>query len=553
MGLIHVYGVSDIDFEKNGAGILSPTSASVSEEAGGAYELTLTQPIDPRGVWALLVPGNILKANVPKADIESAVVGENVDVWKVSSSSGAKVYAKPSAPQRLTYTYWDANSIVTNHDTYYPTMPYVGEGVKCTYRGNNQNYECTANIMNETAARVPPPSNAAWKEISNYTKGAAEVASLSQNTEFYLISEYSSSWLYIQTAKGVLGYIQKSQCVYVRTETVEQEDPRSISTQLFRVYDVTADGKRREVTVKARHVSYDLAGNLIKELALNGTEGAATLARIRDALLFDEECTLATNLDENDGTYTGDLSWKNPINALLDPDTGAVGVFKAKCIRDNWDIFINKNTKTDRGVRLSYGSNLLGVKWQRNTDDIINRVVPVATKANGDALMLPEYWVDSPIIDTYPVIKTQYMKFSQKVGGEDESGGTYTEASLQDYMRAKAQERFSVDDADKPRVEVTVDFVLLGTTEEYKQYKGLEKLCLYDMVTVRDPNIGLDLSLQVVAYTYDPILERFSSIKLGSAFEKRGRDVGGYNLQNGCVTYQKLSNDAITYIKGAVS
>ena len=164
MAVINVYGVGDIDYETNGAGILLAMDPKVHEVAGGLYELTLTHPVDPMGIWRLLVPGNILKCSVPAQGIESAITGENVDVYKVTEGAGASVYAKPSAPQRITYTAWDANSIITQHDTYYPTMPYVSEGVKVTYTPTGQNYQAIVNIMNESAARAAPPDNtAAWK------------------------------------------------------------------------------------------------------------------------------------------------------------------------------------------------------------------------------------------------------------------------------------------------------------------------------------------------------------------------------------------------------
>lgn len=554
MAVINVYGVGDIDYETNGAGILLAMDPKVHEVAGGLYELTLTHPVDPMGIWRLLVPGNILKCSVPAQGIESAITGENVDVYRVTEGAGASVYAKPSAPQRITYTAWDAESIIRQHDTYYPNKEYVSIGVNVTYTPTGQNYQCIVQIENEYAARVPPPNNtAAWKEIGNYTKGSAELAKLPQNEEFYLINEYSSSFLYIQTRRGIQGYIEASKVTYVRTETTEEMDARSVTRQLFRILEVQADSARKTVTVKTQHVSYDLAGNLVKDCAVKDVEAAVALARLRSSLLFDEECTLATNMDENDGLFTGDFSWKNPISALLDPDTGVAQNLKAKVIRDNWDIFVNRNDKTDRGIRFEYGKNLTGVTWKRDTSRIINRVVPVAQNADGTPLLLEETWVDSPILDSYPVIRTEYLKINEKVGGDDPDGNKWTAESLREYMRERAAQRFSKDDADKPVVEVTVNFILLGDTEEYRQYRKLERLSLYDTVRVYDPTIDLDLQLQLSEYEWDPAKERFTGAKLGSVFAQKGREVSGYNLVDGCIRYNKLSPDAIAAIKEAVT
>lgn len=539
MAVISVYGINDIDYEKNGAAVLLPTQAEISEEAGGLWEMSLSHPVDPKGIWSLLVPGSILKASVPGFTIENAISGENVDIYRARNNDTA-LRAKPIAPSSISYAAWSAG---TNYN--------IGDKVTITQSGRN--YQAQLDIRGE-ARGIPPPNNpTGWKEIANSTPGGTVLITLRAGQEFYLIENYNAYWLYVQTLSGISGYVQTSQAEYVRTEQVQDLPERNVKEQLFRIETVTADSGKKSITVKAKHVSYDLAGNLVTACAVKGSEAAVALSRIRAALLFDMDCTLATNLTEADGTYSCDFSWKNPINALLDPDTGIVDAFKAKCVRDNWDVFVLRNTRTDRGVRLTYGSNLTGVSWKRDSTKLINRVVPVAQKANGDELLLDDTWADSPILDSYPVIRTEYMKVNGKVGGEDESGGTWTEASLKDYMRAQAEKRFSVDDADKPLVELTVNFVLLGTTEEFKQYRQLERLNLYDTVRVTDPTINLDIELQVIGYGWDPVRERFNSIKLGSAFEKRGRQVHGYNLVDGCIRYNKLSPDTIVAIKEAMS
>lgn len=539
MALISVYGVNDTDYEKNGAAVLLPLSAQVTEEAGGSYEMQLSHPVDDMGIWSLLIPGNILKARVPGTTVENAFSGEDVDIYGVTSASAA-IRAKPIAPTAITYQLWSAG-----------TSYNIGD--KVTMSASRKNYQATLNIRGE-ARGIPPPENpSAWTEISNTTPGAATLYTPGVGEELYLVSAYSAYWLYVQTLSGIMGYIQTAYVSYLRTESTEDIPTREIDYQLFRIYEVTADSAKKTVTVKARHVSYDLAGNLVTACAVTGSEAAVALARIRAALLFDADCTLATDLIEDDGTYTCDFSWKNPINALLDPDTGIVDNFKAKLIRDNWDLFVLRNTDVNRGVRLSYGGNLTGVSWKRDSSKLINRVVPVAQTSSGGELLLEDTWVDSPIIESYPVIRSEYLKVQGKVGGDDESGGKWTEETLRAHMRELAEKRFSADEADKIMVEVTVSFVLLGTTEEYKQYRALERLCLYDTVRVSDPTINLEADLQMISYNWDPVNERYNSIKLGSAFEKRGKTVAGYNLVDGCIRYNKLSPDTITAIKEAVT
>ena len=538
--MINLYGLNDIDYTKNGKAVLKPTSCLVSEQAGGSYELNMVLPMDARGTYKMAELEDIVKVPVPVATIESAVVGENVDIYKVTTS-GSAIRAKPNAPARITYGYWNDGS------------PSIPAGTKVTYGPTMQNYQATQNIESPASFTPPPQNPAGWTAIANYTSGSPALVNPAVNEELYLISEYNAYWLYVQTHAGIQGYIQKSYVTYVRTETVEQVPERTVSEQLLRIYSLDEDTAKRQLNVRGRHVSYDLSGNLVQECAVTAAEPAVAIARMRAALLFETDGTIATNLTDDDGEFTGDFSWKNPVNALLDPDSGLVNYFKSKLLRDNWDIFLHKNTATNRGVYLRYGTNLRGVRWKRNNQKLINRVVPVATKANGDPLYLPNVWVDSPLIDTYRVIRTEYLKVDGKVGGDDGQGGTWTEAALLEHMEEVAERRFSVDNVDKNTVELSVDFTLVGDTDQYKQYNGLQKLFLYDSVTVMDPGDGIEYTIQVASYEWDCMHKRYTKMTLANVFDYGGRNVSGYNLVNGCIRPNKLSPDTITMLKEAIS
>lgn len=538
--MINLYTQNDLDYTKNGTAVLQPTECTVKEQAGGSYELSLRHPMDPRGVWKLIQPGNIIKAPVPVATIESAIAGENVDIYRVTTS-GAAIRAKPNAPQRITYGSW------------YPYPPGIYAGTKVTYEANSKNYQAIKNLYDEAATTPPPQNPDGWQEIPSYTSGSPALTNPAVGDELYLVSEYNAYWYYVQDHKGIQGYIQKSYVEYVRTEQVEEIPERTVAEQLFRVYEIDVETKPRTLQLRARQVSYDLAGNLVKDCAITAAEPAVAFARLRAALLFETDSTIATNLDESAGKFSGDFSWKNPINALLDPDGGLVSYFKAKLIRDNWDIFLNRNTDTDRGVRLRYGANLRGVTWKRTSDRLVNRVMPEAQKANGEALHLPEVWIDSPILETYPVINTEFLKINGKIGGDDGDGGTWTEETLLEHMREQAERRFSVDNADKVSVELSVDFTLLGDTLEYRQYAGLQKLFLYDQVSVIDPVAGIDARIQVASYEWDAIRQRYTKMTLASVFDYGGRDVSTYNLRPACVSYDKLSSETISRIKAEIS
>ena len=92
--------------------------------------------------------------------------------------------------------------------------------------------------------------------------------------------------------------------------------------------------------------------------------------------------------------------------------------------------------------------------------------------------------------------------------------------------------------------EVTVDFTLLGDTDEYKSIRGLDRVLLYDSAQVRDERIGIDTDMEVTELEYDIIRKRVTAVKLATVHRYGGKNVFGSNILNNSVTADKLTDDA---------
>ena len=269
--------------------------------------------------------------------------------------------------------------------------------------------------------------------------------------------------------------------------------------------------------------------------------------------MMDYRGTIATDMtSDDDGLYTGEFNGKNATFTLLDPDRGLVSSFGAMYRRDNWDVFVMEKTNVNRGFQLRYRKNLQGVSWNRKTDQLITRVVPVAKDENGDDFFLDgTLWVDSPLINNYPVIRMEWLKVAGQVGKDDgtETATNWTETTLRAEMQKKAGERFSIDKVDHVIHEITVDFEELGDTDEYSALKDLERALMYDTVTVIDEEIGLSVTAEVSEIEYDSIREKVTSLKLTNVNAYGGKNVAGFNVVNNCITPEKITDeteDALT-------
>lgn len=536
--MICVYDPTNTAFSKNGDVILTPTSGKVKQIAGGNCELTLTHPIDLEGKWRHLVPDAVIRAPVPRETITNAKTGMEADVYVLTEDAALR--EGPSEPSPINYGGWSAGTVYS-------------VGSKVTYGGRN--YQCTSFDETSGYVMVPPPNSPWWREIARYTSGSPVVMNMRSGMELYYISGPENGWYYMSTTYGLEGYIKASQVQFSRHLTPEDTKPRVVETQLFRIRTVTVDTKSHEVNVTAQHVSYDLNGVLIDSVKLRRKSAPQSLAWIEAAFMIDYQGTIATDIPiDTDAEYSCDISGKSGMFALLDPDSGVVSCFDAEFRRDNWDLFVMEKKHTDRGFRLRYGNNLKGVNWKIAADKLVTRVVPVAKAEDGSDLYLDvTKWVDSTHINDYPVIRMERLKVNGQVGKDDgsETATNWTLQTLRAEMQKQAQNRFDVDKADIVQHEITVEFEMMGDTEEYKQLKKLQEVLLYDTVTVIHEVIGLSVTVEVSELEFDVLKEKITALKLTNVNSYNVRNVTGFNVLENSITAGKLTDDAGDGIRDA--
>ena len=232
------------------------------------------------------------------------------------------------------------------------------------------------------------------------------------------------------------------------------------------------------VTVKARHIFYDLLGNVTLYDADNPTCGAA-LAGILDNCAITHDFEGQTNIA--DQRVLDPWTRISPVEALLDPENGLLAKWAAHIVRDNWMITVLKNAGLNRGVRIEYGKNLLGVECSTDTSDIITAIIPVGQTVKGLPLTVPpEYYeVDGVPVDVWDggasggmVLSEHYGDYETPhvfvldVGSNAKATGTSPAALAIAYaslIRAAWLKYFD-EECDLPKVSIKIEFVNLGDT-----------------------------------------------------------------------------------------
>ena len=175
------------------------------------------------------------------------------------------------------------------------------------------------------------------------------------------------------------------------------------------------------------------------------------------------------------------------------------------------------------------------------------------TWVDGEWVENDDIYVESSIAAEFPVQKIEVLDCAYSVGEKYTPAGSSTqiertEASCREEMLKDAQKRFTEDHCDGIYITLSVDFVLMGDTEQYRQYKGLQNVNLYDMIPIKTRTY--ETEAEVTAYKFDSLRNRYISIDVGniSSFQRR---VPGFRVVNESITYAKLAPEIISMIRNA--
>lgn len=275
--------------------------------------------------------------------------------------------------------------------------------------------------------------------------------------------------------------------------------PTPRGEQLFRIYKPTHT--LRKTTAKARHIFYDLLSNFLEDSRPTQTTGSGALASILGGTLYPHRFEGISNIANTSTAY---YVRKNPVQAILGLDNCLVKNWGGYIKRDNFTIRHIENGR-DNGYEIRYGKNLQGIREEIDDSKVVTKIMPTWVVENV-VHMLPEKYVDSPLIANYPHPKVAEIRINVPESVSNKV----------DYVRTEAAKYFSEHDIDKPIINYKVDFISLRKISEYKDFVWLEELDLYDVVNVIVPKMDLQLKSNVISYKYDCIKERFNQIEIGN-------------------------------------
>ena len=453
--MITVYDSAETDFTTNGLGPLDPVECVINETLNGRWELTLTHTRDELGKSGRLQMGNIIKAPVP------AGYTPRVDE---SAVQDRVIYKIDSAKVQMSV--------------------YLRSGPGTEYKALGCYQRETEVVMIDSAA--------------------------------------ATHWAEVTSPDGKHGYMYSDYLTYVRTESAGGDDAKeresaALREQPFRIYKI--EPGIDTVTVYARHIFYDLAGNLIKEYKPEHASGGAVAHGILDSAMDQTHgFTMYSDLTE---AGSADFSGMTPVAALLD-EKGLLKLWKAELARDWWDIYAVKRVGRDTDLVIREGKNMLSLGGYIDRSETVTRVVPVGEDSSGNELYLTDLGEASDYIEAEDAQAPQrYEKLkvpNAKVGTRDENNHTRTREDVRDMLIEAAETRIEEGCAEDA-VSLDIGLLGLGDVQEYALYVDFYDIAIGDSVHVISESAGIDMRLRLVEYTYDCLARQYQSVTFGKTAE----------------------------------
>ena len=280
-----------------------------------------------------------------------------------------------------------------------------------------------------------------------------------------------------------------------------------------------------------------------------------------DIFKFDEPRSARSLLLDGDdsirGAWGGDLVFDNYKVYLLRPATNPPG---------DIDDTNKYNGGFDRNVTLEYGVDITDLTFEEDISEMITGILP--------------YWRGNPNVENTSSGSTAYYDGSSS-GSGGSSGGwhirdkskaiagnddeekfvygpiCYISGEIQKHtiepvdlseffqdrepseseLQSKGYEYIEANGIGVPEVTATVSYANLG-----------QKLYLHDAVTIRHPDLGIDIKAKVTSYTYDVLAEQITEIEISNV-KYRSKWKGledASRLKRGLIAPSRIASNSIS-------
>lgn len=278
--------------------------------------------------------------------------------------------------------------------------------------------------------------------------------------------------------------IKQRSIIFAKPSPAQSEQP-------FRVYRITKP-LNKVVTIYAAHISYDLSGIPVKNFTSQSVQAALTA--LTTSSVISNPFTFWS-----DKTNSGVMEIKTPTpcRTIL---SNILDVYGGEYEFDKYTVKLHSLRGFDNGVSIKYGKNLTDLEQDENCSNVYTGVLPYWT---GNETTVSGSVVNAP--GTYDFTRILPVDFTSDF--EEQPSTTQLDNAATNYI--------SANNIGIPEVNLTVSFVHLNQTEEYKNLGIFERVELGDTIKVEFAAMGVSSTARCVKTVYNTLLERYDNVELG--------------------------------------
>lgn len=290
--------------------------------------------------------------------------------------------------------------------------------------------------------------------------------------------------------------------------------------QAFRISN--PEKSKTKVSAKAYHVFYDSKNYAIADTNVVEKNCNQALAQINGATDNSSPFVTYSDIETIDSTRVVRKSLHDAVSIVLEHWGGHL-------VRNNYSIQVLSSIGQDNGVVVRYRKNLEDISCVENWDDVVTKILPVGRDGTLLNAIDPSQSIYLTSSTQYAIPYTKIAEFDQDINEEDYASETDYKQALVDDLRTQAQAY--LDENCIPKVNYTLK-------------ANLEKITdIGDTIEVIDERLGIDIMTQVIAYTYDCILEKYTEIEFGN-FQRKLSDLIGTITAKANTTAKEISQNA---------
>lgn len=325
------------------------------------------------------------------------------------------------------------------------------------------------------------------------TQGLGSVVdAISCNVHEVLNGEYELEMQYPITGTQY-GNLQNRRIIFSKHDPYSEPQP-------FRIYRITRP-MNGIVSIYARHVSYDLAGIPVGVFDANNAQsamqGLKNNSLVANPFLFETTMPTVANFS---------CQYPQPCRNLLGGQEGSIlDIYGGEYEWDEWTVHLQSRRGSDNGVRITYGKNLIDIEQDENIANLKTGIIP--------------YWIDSEtgeVIYSSPQIIQAPGEFNFSSVVPVDFGEQFESQPTPQELAEAGQEYITDNKIGVPTVSIDLSFAQLEQYSLYESTEALERVRIGDTVHVFFAQLGINVSSRVVETNYDPILNRYNSVSVGS-------------------------------------